>query len=167
MSALAKLPSVPVFVLKDDEEILGRIKSIEPSDMFGFRREALVLALSFDAAREFLKDGASREGWGADATRDKILALMIDYLSFAWGKALDHRGLSALRSIQKIGEWLWILGDQEAHEYVTDEMNYQNYGAPALGYVSNRYSAPIPGCDEARNMATGGPCEFGCDEEYP
>lgn len=153
--------SVPSFTLRTPGEILARLKDQE--DIFGFRCEVLVTSLPFEEAREFLKEDTTAENWDTELTRDAVLKEMLEYLDFAWDKALSHRGLSAGRSIQKLTEWLWILGDEEAVSFVSDDTNYLNYGAPALLYISNRYGVACPGTSAAVNMAAGLPCEPGCE----
>jgi hypothetical protein len=79
-------------------------------------------------------------------------------MAFAWGKARDHRGISASRSVEKMRTWVWLLDDPEI------TANYQNYGAPILRAICERYGFPIPDGDDMRRMSEGEPCRDGCDE---
>lgn len=88
---------------------------------------------------------------------------MVWYLSFAWDKALDHRGISANRSILHIKNWLWLIGDEEALRFAESRGNYAQYGAPILKYVGNKYGAKMPDDERAERMARGEFCELGCD----
>jgi len=62
---------------------------------------------------------------------------MRDYISFAWEKANDKRGISANRSIDHFKGWLWLLGDEEGIEYL--KANYAPYGKPGLAYTCKKY----------------------------
>lgn len=101
--------------------------------------------------------------------REAILAEMADYMGFAWDKALDHRGLSAGRSVEKIKAWLFLLGDTEAVEFADQDENYPQYGCPVLMYVSQRYGLAVPRDDAAARMASGRHCgadyPCGCEQE--
>ena len=57
---------------------------------------------------------------------------MLDYLVFGLGKALDERGLSCSRTIQKLEAWLTLLGREDLAETVSDDSLYSPYGMPAL-----------------------------------
>src|SRR5262249_50912769 len=46
-------------------------------------------------------------------TEDFVRKEMLSYLAFAFGKAADHRGISAARSVQKLTEYAWLLGVDE------------------------------------------------------
>ena len=54
---------------------------------------------------------------------------MTEYLSFAFSKANDKRGLSAGRSMEHYTSWLWLDGDEVLHKTLD---NYEDYGIPQL-----------------------------------
>lgn len=151
--------------LRTDEEIIARLKDERRLDPFGFGVSDLVPLLPFEKARPWLKEGVTADEWRVDARdRYSVIERMRDYMPFAWDKALDHRGLSASRSITHFKEWLWLLGDDETLAFAEDDSNYANYGAPILKRVCERYGFPIPDDGAAAMMANGKPCEPGCDQ---
>jgi len=125
------------------EEIINKIKNSD--SMFGFEREVLMQYLSFEEAKPLLKEGTTKEEWGAHTPRttEAVLQNMKDYMEFAWGKAEDKRGISASRSIEKMGAWLWLLGDTECIKEM-EAAEYAWYGAPKLAVICRRYNFPIP-----------------------
>ena len=128
---------------KTQEQILSRIADRKEADMFGFEWHEYVGYLTFENAKRFLKDGASDEGWpGPDElTREKLLAKMLDYMDFAWGKANDCRGISANRSIMHYIAWIWLAGDDEFAQKIDDMMrqHYSYYGKPILWVICQHY----------------------------
>ena len=95
--------------------------------------------------------------------RDAVLANMREYMDFAWGKVEDHRGISASRSVEKFGAWIWALGDEETLRKF-EATNYAPYGAPQLAFVCATYGFPIPGSSELARMIDGEPCIPGCQD---
>lgn len=87
---------------------------------------------------------------------------MLDYMPFALGKAQDHRGLSASRSIDHFRAWLWMLSDDETLGFCDVEENYTNYGAPILREICENYGFDTPAETWFANMASGGPCSPDC-----
>jgi hypothetical protein len=87
---------------------------------------------------------------------------MAAYMSFAWSKVEDHRAISASRSIDKLGAYVWLMGDDN----VLSEMEaagYAQYGAPKLACVCLAYGLPIPQDEEVQRMIRGETCRPGCD----
>lgn len=148
------------------EEVAARIASIQESDMLGFATGVLVKYLPFDAAKPFLKPEAKAEDWitPLSRNRDSVLAEMRDYMPFAWDKAENHRGISASRSVDKMTEWLWMLGEDDLKAFAESSLNYSQYGAPILFRISEALGFPIPEGDGIRRMAKGLPCRDSCDE---
>lgn len=84
--------------------------------MLGFRGEVLLPYLDKEHVQQFLKPGAEVT-WETDsANRESVLAEARRYMAFAWGKVQDHRGIPAGRSVQKLTEWCWLLGEDELVE---------------------------------------------------
>jgi hypothetical protein len=153
-------------MVRTKEEILARWKGGD--DVLGLAGGDLVGRLSFDFAtsKGIVKEDVTREEWERDILDTSIEGIkkeMIWYLSFAWDKALDHRGISANRSILHIKNWLWLIGDEEALRFAESRGNYAQYGAPILKYVGNKYGAKMPDDERAERMARGEFCELGCD----
>lgn len=155
--------------MRTQQEIFDRYKASD--SMLGFDKEVLLGYLDFDTAKPLLKEDTDKEKWDSDIspnTREAITKELEEYHEFAVGKALDHRGISASRSIQKLKEWLWLLEDDEMVAFLSAGGNYENYGMPMLKAVAKKYDFPFPDSDEAHNMARGEPCTphcgMGCGE---
>lgn len=154
--------------MKTQDEIVARIKAKEAakSSMFGFDLEVLIYALDFEHAKPWLKPEAKETDWAPSTERDEagIKKAALDYMEFAWGKAQDHRGLSAGRSIDKMTEYAWLLGhDDLVARLERDEVPYAQYGCPILKVISEAIGAPVPNDTETRRMMEGSPCVDGCE----
>lgn len=113
--------------MKNAQQILDRIEQIKSKDVFGIQCDDLVSYLDFDDAKPFLEPDISEVHWEKETKTPK--QLMTEYMPFAWEKANDKRGLSAMRSMSHYTAWLWLDGDEEL--YPTLE-NYTDYGIPQL-----------------------------------
>lgn len=145
--------------MKSQEELVAKIKA--ESGMFSFIPGVLIEYLDFDNAMQFLDDEwkGKREEWEMKPQdREAIIQDMREYMDFAWGKCINHRGISAGRSVDKMKAWLWLLGDVDAYNFANDDSNYPNYGAPILMHISEKYGFPIPDDEDARLMARGERC---------
>ena len=149
--------------MKTQEQILARIKEVEKEDMLGFQRDVLINALSFENAKPFLKPEAIKEEWdeGVNLTEEKLQAAAKSYLEFAWGKAEDHRGISASRSTEKMGEYIWLLGTDEDYALYA-ATSYAMYGCPMLKAAAEFFKTPIPTTSELVKMMNGEPCSDDC-----
>lgn len=114
--------------MRTQEEIIARIDAVADEDWIGTQRNSLVCALNFENAKPFLKEGTSEDDWTAN-TADDIRKEAIDYMDFAWDKAINCRGLSAGRSMDHYTSWLWLLGDNDLWRDLAD---YNHYGKPQL-----------------------------------
>ena len=145
--------------MKTKEQVVQRLADTRDSDFLGFQFEVLVEFIDPDDAREFCVDGADL---GALPVRDLsepvIVELMRDYMEFAWEKVAGHRGISAERSVIKMGEWLWLLDD----EGLIATTDYAMYGAPILFAICQKYGFPVPDSPEVERMIQGLPCREGC-----
>lgn len=138
--------------MRDEVEIRERMtwyNEHSSEDFVGFRRGALEEVLLLD-------DDHSVED------------LVKDYLPFAVDKALGHRGLSAGRSVEKMSEWLWVLGDEELLSRFS-QADYPQYGVPQLEVVRQRYPQAVQdlsGQELAmwKRMVQGAPCVDNCTE---
>lgn len=159
--------------MRSQDEIRGRVDRIREGDLFGFKAETLAVYLDFDHAQGLLRDGVTREEWeGGEPPcplprdRDALVERIRDYLEFAVEKAAGHRGLSAGRSVQKLEEWVWLLGDDD-HQSI-DWDDYPQYGAPILAAIIQRLelAGRVAGADDPafRRMSRGLPCRDGCLE---
>ncbi|GJD41350.1 hypothetical protein [Methylobacterium bullatum] len=128
--------SQPTTIRRSDDEVVAKIRSLEDgiADFFGAVHSDLIETLPFEAASPFLIPEAIADDW-SPAGRDDVSVVerIRDYLSFAWDKANDCRGLSAGRSICHMQAWLWLLGEDEAAKQIED---YDLYGKPQLRAIS-------------------------------
>ena len=119
---------------RTQDEILARIKELEPNDFFGHQCSDLAQFLTFENAKPWLKEGVTSEQW--QQLTDPVKCIR-DYMNFAWGKANDCRGLSASRSIQHMQAWVWLDGKDELADRLEDV--YEFYGKPCLVLVCQEY----------------------------
>ena len=124
--------------MRTDDEILARIEAIKESDWMGTQVGDLVMRLPFEKAQAFLNDDAKKAGssdW-VPMPRDRaaLIAEMLDYMPFAWGKANGCRGLSAGRSMDHYAAWTWLAGDDFG-----DLTDYKFYGKGNLCEICERY----------------------------
>ena len=125
--------------MKTIDEISSKIKELEngDEDFFGSKRSDLIGYLPFEQATPYLKEGVDSDQWTPRGlSRDEIVAEMLDYMEFAWGKANNCRGLSANRSVNHYEIWLWLLEDELGEKL---ESLYQYYGKPCLRAICEKY----------------------------
>lgn len=146
------------------EEIHARIEAVKRRDLFGAQVSDLAHALPFDHAQRYLNPEVTAAEWEPLLTVEAVTAAAQEYLTFAAGKASDHRGLSASRSVDHYRAWLWLLGEDGE----VDWDNYANYGAPILkriaelmGWQTLWASLSDP---QLERMADGQPCTPDCEE---
>ena len=163
--------------MRTQEEIVERCRA-KSAEFLSFEPEVLLDYLDYAHAKEFLEPEVTEEQWagldhgaGGNAPSHKRILVesdipeqMAGYMSFAWGKVEDHRGISAGRSIEKLKALAWLLGDDETVTFAEDSSNYPQYGAPILKCLCQRYDLPIPEGEGLRRMAEGLPCVDGCEE---
>lgn len=152
--------------MRTQEEIVVRLTSDRPDDWGGFGTQVLVQALDWDHAKAFLKEGVTEAEWGEippTATDETVTTAAAEYMRFAWGKAEDHRGLSASRSITKLTEYVWLLGRDDVLEAV-EEADYAQYGCPKLAVMCRMLGWAVPADPATQRMIEGRPCEVGCME---
>lgn len=149
--------------MKAIEEIIEYYRQESKNDPLGFEGQALLPYLSAEQAREFLQEGADLSEWQqAPLMFESIVKQMREYMSFAWDKVQDHRGISASRSVSKMQAWLWLLGEEELLAFAKDERNYPQYGAPILKRICEKYGFLVPTGPGIENMAKGQKCSPGC-----
>lgn len=124
--------------MRTQEEIVKRIEERIEEDFFGFETSDYISRLSFENAKQFLKEGVKSDEWKL-SNQDPIDELK-EYMSFAWDKANNCRGISAGRNISHIIAWLW-LADHEIYNEVKrmNEEEYQYYGKDILKYVCDNF----------------------------
>lgn len=150
--------------MRTQDEILKRFTAHRNTveDLFGFRQEALLEAMTLETAERtgVLKEDFDRSKW----TEPNVESTAREYLLFAIGKAVNHRGLSAGRSIEKLEEWLWVLGDEATLNAFVDAA-YPQYGAPKLEVLVQAWSVEHEYAHDSHwhRMAVGYPCHSMCD----
>lgn len=136
------------------------------NDPFAHTADALLPYLSFEHAKEFLREGITEELWHEaqreagenpedPLTVERVTQAVRDYMPFAQDKALNHRGLSAGRSITKFWAWVSVLGMAELREFLERQENYGPYGAPMLAKICEVFDLPQPDSIAWRTMASG------------
>lgn len=127
--------------MRTQEEIIERIVAIvaDRSDFFGTRQEELIAMveverLSDPRLTKVYGEITATEGY-APRTEEQVREAAADYLEFAVGKAFDHRGLSAARSVDHYREWVWLLcTDSIVEEF--EATDYASYGVPQLRFAA-------------------------------
>jgi hypothetical protein len=137
--------------LRTQEELANKFDELQNGGrIFNFRPEVLINYLTFESAKPHLKEEyvkeveAGTKQWDQITTIEKCAEEFLDYMKFAWGKAEDERGISANRSVQKLGMWLWIMNRDDLSRIIEDDDFYNPYGAPALIEVCNQMGIEVP-----------------------
>ena len=153
--------------MRTQDEILERILDRKGSDFLGFECEVLYTYLTYDNVLQFLKEDhvLERDDWTDGLGDSAVFKELKGYMEFALGKAYNHRGISAGRSISKMTSYLWLLGNDDLFDKFLNA-GYAQYGVPQLMVVCEAFDMDVPDYmqDEIANMAQGDPCEPGCDE---
>lgn len=93
-------------------------------------------------------------------TEEFVRGEAIEYLKFAFDKALNHRGISAGRSVTKMREYAWLLDMDEAVAFADDGTNYPYYGVPVLKHMARAFGVPLP--SEIEAWEDGLMCRLDC-----
>lgn len=131
--------------MRTQEELIKRIKERTAADMFGFEVSEYYYALteeSFNALKEgptpYVRTDAVYSDMPEEVkllTDSDVHKKCVDYMEFAWEKANNFRGISAMRSIQHYVAWMWMKGDDFLDEAIDD---YQYYGKDLLVEICKR-----------------------------
>lgn len=126
--------------MRSDAEIIDRIKAVKADDWMGTQSTDLICCLPFEAAKPWLKETATPEGWETSSreiasVRDRIH----EYMNFAWGKANNCRGISAARSLDHMKSWLWLAGEDDFLRRLGGLEDYTHYGKPQLRAVCEHF----------------------------
>lgn len=152
--------------MRTQDEIVARYDAVKDGDFMGFRAEVLLVRLDWEHVSKYLKPTAERGDWDEtkEGTDDEHVSLeLAGYLDFAWGKARDHRGISAERSVQKLTDLVWLLGRDDVLEQI-DAAGYAQYGAPKLKVISEAFGLPMPDSPDIVRMMAGLECDpTGCE----
>ena len=133
--------------MRTHDELMQYLKD-DSNNVFGFGEEALMPYLNHERplTREFVEED--------------LKTYMVEY---GIDKAVNHRGISAWRTILKLKAWLFALGEDDLYDFLDDEDNYAQYGAPVLAKVCEHYGIDQPDTQEWQNMTRGIKCQPDCD----
>lgn len=126
-------------------EILAKMNSLESGsgDPFGFVRSDLLAFLDYTSAQRYLKAEVNEAAWKPSSRAEEgIVKTITDYLTFAFEKADDERGLSAARSLYHFSAWLWMLGEADAADALMEKSEY--YGQNVLAAIAEHFNTPCP-----------------------
>ncbi len=133
--------------MRTQDEIVARIKDRKEHDFLGFEVSEYIDYLNYAYAKEFLKDDTTEERWEEVRKGTKTPAEAIkDYMSFAWDKANNCRGISAGRSLCHMIAWLWLDGKDWAKKLE----DYEYYGKPQLVRICKEYDIDWRALDDGR-----------------
>ncbi len=136
-------------LVRTQREIVGRYHRAKYIAL-NFEAEILINYLTFESAKPFLKEDivkkieAGEETWAPIPDLAETVQDMLDYLVFGWMKAMDERGISAVRTIQKLGTWLWLLNRIDLELFIRRDDLYNPYGAPALVRLTEKLGIDVP-----------------------
>lgn len=127
---------------RTQKEILKRFKEVD--DLFSTQKQDLVHFMTFATAKPFLRPENVKEiekdvpnKWKINTNPKKTI---LNYLSFAYDKAENQRGLSTARSMLHFKTWIWM-DDPEFYEEIEHSIeHYTNYGNPVLDKIAKHYT---------------------------
>ena len=135
-------------IARTQEAIVHKIGS--STDMLGFKLGVLIDYIDFEHAKPFLKPEyvekceKGKEKWKHITDIKEAVQDFLDYMAFAWRKAIDQRGISAGRSIEKLSTYMWLLGREDLLEILVDDNKYNPYGSPALIECCGKLGIDVP-----------------------
>ena len=126
--------------MRTQEEIVERYQQRRVKDLLGFEVGEYIHYLDYEHAKPYLIKGTAAEEWKPLPLK-AVVSRMREYMSFAWSKANNCRGISANRSILHFIAWIWLSGDDAfSNEIDRDlEHNYFWYGKPILVKICEHY----------------------------
>jgi hypothetical protein len=139
------------------EEIRARLAAVRDLDPFGFALSDFGIYLPEEVAKG-IADKAEEP-----PEAEEMLKQAREYLPFAFDKAVNHRGLSAMRSVLHLMNWAWLGGRDDLVAFADDDDDYPRYGVPVLIKFATELGVPLP--DEIASWPGGGrePCRPGCE----
>lgn len=158
---------------RGEDEIIRYYEKIRPSDLLGIWGTELLMRVSFEKAKRFMKQdsGWERETWDKHMLKkDRVSVIneMEDMFQFAVEKSIFHHHQGAVATVVHYLAWAWLLNDMEIFAYLMDGRNYANFGAPMFLAVGQKYEMldllPDKETDKTSflNMANGRQCNDFC-----
>lgn len=143
------------------EEIRAQFEVLKNQDPLGMTHGDLVVYLPEAWTNGTISDEYKKDHQlEAPPTPEAALAMAREYLGFAFEKAINHRGLSANRSVNHLINWAFLARRDDLYEFAVNEDNYRCYGVPILKHFAGELGFPIP--PEAEAWQDGEPCQPGC-----
>ncbi len=140
--------------MRTQEEILNRIRETAKDDMFGFEWQEYLRALTAETAEKLRGDLLKKDADLSDqemfdlGSDDAIRKQCIEYMSFAWEKANNGRGISAGRSLSHYRAWMWLLGE----DGWDDIDQYEHYGKDNLVRICKFFDLDASQWDDERRV---------------
>ena len=142
--------------MRTREEIRDRLKYLKQTDFFGMTLEDLQIYLPEEFA-EGAQDSAKEP-----PSLNEVIKLIVEYLPFAFEKAINHRGLSTSRSIQHLVNWAWLACRNDLREFAEADEHYKMYGVPILKLFAQEFGVLMP--PDIRDWQDGKSCQPDCQE---
>lgn len=139
--------------MRTQEEIVKRISERKGGDLLGFEKNEYIYFLDYEHAKPFLKDGSKPENWRQE--KREPAKIIKNYMSFAWDKANNCRGISASRSLRHMVAWLWLDGQDEFLKEWHNLEDYEYYGKPQLIAICGLYGIDWKQYDDGVRTNTG------------
>lgn len=132
---------------RSQDEIMEKMRDAQ-AKMLDFSSEVYINYLTKNNAVKFLSEEYIEKCLSGEETCitdiNETTQDLLDYMVFGWMKALDQRGISAGRTIHKIGAWLWLLGRIDLYDLIHNDDLYNPYGTPALIAVCEKLGIEVP-----------------------
>ncbi len=112
---------------------------MKENDFLGFGKEVALRVLEFETVKNYINENAVKDVENGKQEKWKVMTDVIeaaqdflDYMVFAWSKAMGERGISSSRSIEKLSAWMKILNRPDVATVLEDESLYEPYGRPVI-----------------------------------
>lgn len=123
--------------------------------------DVLVGYLPYEQAKALglVKVGGNAEDWKFKKLTEKtVVDELKAFINFATPKVIQHTSLAAMRGMDKLKAWTWLL-DKDG-EINWD--NFPNFGAPILKQICEKFEIPWPSNPVLNQMVKGLPCSPSC-----
>ncbi len=117
-------------------------------DMFGMKAELYLRYIPLDLAKpildkDYLKEiEEGKEVYNTITSVEETAQDFLDYMVFAWGKAVNQRGSSAARSLWKLSAWLRVMSRPDLADLLNDPIS--PYGLSELITLCDVMDIPVP-----------------------
>lgn len=126
-------------VTRSQEEIRDRYLAAEPFDLFGWVGEVLLPYMDHATVSPYLKTGITAEQWEeVKEGLGDVGTVAEEYYRFALTKIEDRRGISAERSVIKLREYAWLMGQDDVVTRM-DEIPFTKYGAAKVAVFGEAF----------------------------